>query len=115
MSVGRAEPTMSLEITEGSGNVFADLGLSNPRERQAKARIALHIAQLIKSAGWKQAEAAEKMGLQQPDVSNIVNGRLKGFTLDRLFGCLDALGQKVEIEISPRTGSEGIERLLVPY
>lgn len=106
---------MSMEITEGSGNVFLDLGLSNPRERQAKARIALHIAQLIKAAGWKQAEAAEKMGLQQPDVSNIMNGRLKGFTLDRLFDCLDALGQKVEIEISPRTDGEGAGRCLVPY
>lgn len=106
---------MNDEVTEGSGNVFLDLGLSNPRERQAKARIALHIAQLIKAAGWKQAEAAEKMGLQQPDVSNIVNGRLKGFTLDRLFDCLDALGQKVEIGISPRTANEGTEQFLVHY
>ena len=106
---------MSIEITEGSGNVFLDLGLSNPRERQAKARIALHIAQLIKAAGWKQAEAAEKMGLRQPDVSNIVNGRLKGFTLDRLFDCLNALGHKVEIEISPLADTEGAERLLVRY
>lgn len=106
---------MSIEITESSGNVFLDLGLPNPRERQAKARIALHIAQLIKAAGWKQAEVAEKMSLQQPDVSNIVNGRLKGFTLDRLFDCLDALGQKVEIEISPRAVNEAAERFLVPY
>jgi len=55
------------------------------------------------------------MGLQQPDVSNIVNGRLKGFTLDRLFDCLDALGQKVEIEISPRVQTQGSERLFVAY
>ena len=106
---------MSIDITEGSGNVFADLGLPNPRERQAKAMIAIRIAQLIKEAGWKQVEAAEKMGLQQPDVSNIVRGRLKGFTLERLFDCLDALGQKVEISISTRADVAGDKRVLLTY
>lgn len=96
------------KVTEGSGNVFADLGLSNPRERQAKAMLSLHIEKLIKDAGWTQAEAASRMGLSQPDVSNIVNGRLKGFTLDRLFDCLDALGQQVEINITPRSPDGGI-------
>ena len=106
---------MNSEISEGSGNVFDDLGLSNPRERQAKAQIAVHIANLIESAGWKQVEAAEKMGLKQPDISNIINGRLKGFTLDRLFDCLDSLGQKVEIEISPRSETKDEQRFLVTY
>ena len=106
---------MSIEITEGSGNVFADLGLSNPRERQAKAMIAVHIGQLIKAAGLKQAEVADQMGLTQPDVSNIINGRLKGFSLDRLFDCLDALGQKVEIEISPRVNTQGDEHIFIAY
>ena len=109
------ETVMNSEISEGSGNVFDDLGLSNPRERQAKAQIAVHIANLIESAGWKQVEAAEKMGLKQPDISNIINGRLKGFTLDRLFDCLDSLGQKVEIEISPRAEPKDEQRFLVTY
>lgn len=106
---------MSKQITKGTGNVFEDLGLSQPRERQAKATIALHIERLIKAAGWTQAEAAAQMGLSQPDVSNIINGRLTGFTLDRLFGCLDALGQEVEIGIVPRSSENDEERVLVTY
>jgi len=84
-----------MAVTEGSGNVFADLGLSNPLERQAKADIAIHIEFLIKKAGWTQAQAAKRMGINQPDVSDIVRGRLTGFTLDRLFDCLNRLDQYV--------------------
>jgi predicted XRE-type DNA-binding protein len=90
-----------MSVIEGSGNVFADLGLPNPEERQAKAMVAIYIEQLIEQNGWTQGEAAERMGLSQPDVSNIVHGRLKGFTLDRLFLCLNALDQHVEINIRP--------------
>src|SRR5690242_2071032 len=97
---------MMEKVHEGSGNVFADLGLPNAAERQTKARLALHIEHLIKQAKWTQAEAAERMGLAQPDVSNIVNGRLKGFTLDRLFQCLDALGQEIEIRIKPKQSTD---------
>lgn len=103
------------EITEGSGNVFADMGLANPRERQAKAMLALHIEHLISINGWTQTEAAKQMGVTQPEVSQIINGRLKGFTLDRLFACLDALGQQVEIGIAPRIREDDSERVLVLY
>jgi len=106
---------MEPEIHEGSGNVFADLGLPNPSDRQAKARIALYIEQLISEAKWTQTEAAQRMGLSQPDVSNIIRGRLGGFTLDRLFQCLDALDQEIEIGIKPRQTDTSKEKVLVPY
>ena len=106
---------MDPEIHEGSGNVFADLGLPNPSDRQAKARIALYIEQLITDAKWTQTEAAQRMGLSQPDVSNIIRGRLSGFTLDRLFQCLDALDQEIEIGIKPRKTDTSKEKVLVLY
>ena len=77
-----------MSIINGSGNVFEDLGLPNPAEREAKAQVAIYIENLIKHNGWTQAEAAEHMGINQSDVSNIVRGRLSTFTLDRLFRCL---------------------------
>ncbi|HZT40535.1 MAG TPA: helix-turn-helix transcriptional regulator [Chthonomonadaceae bacterium] len=91
-----------MEIYEGSGNVFADLGLPNPEERQAKAHLANLIEDIIRANGWTQTVAAERMGLMQPDVSDIVRGRLKRFTLDRLFRCLNALDQDVEITVRPK-------------
>jgi predicted XRE-type DNA-binding protein len=106
---------MSGQVHEGCGNVFEDLGLPNSRERQAKAVIALYIVRLIRRNGWTLAEAASRMRLDQREVSSIANGRLKDFTLDRLFDCLDALGQQVEIGIIPRSPEGDDERTLVVY
>ena len=94
-----------MTVTEGSGNVFADLGLPDPEERQVKAQVAIYIEQLIENSGWTQEEAASRMGLSQSDVSNIIRGRLKSFTLDRLFRCLNAIDQDVEIKIHPMQSS----------
>jgi predicted XRE-type DNA-binding protein len=91
-----------MEVHAGSGNVFADLDLSDAEEFQAKAMVSVHIERLIEQNGWTQVQAARRMGLKQPDVSNILRGRLRGFTLDRLFACLNALDQDVEITIRPR-------------
>ena len=94
-----------MAVHEGGSNVFADMGLAQPEDRQAKAQLAIRIEQLIEANNWTQSEAAERMGVKQPDVSDIVRGRLKGFSLDRLFQCLTALGQDVEITVRPTKGT----------
>ena len=104
---------MRPKVITGSGNVFADLGLRNPRDRQAKAVVAIHIERLIEESGETQTQAAERMGLAQSDVSKIVNGHLSGFTLDRLFTCLTSLGQDIEISIKSR--ETGVEQALLHY
>jgi predicted XRE-type DNA-binding protein len=104
-----------VKVHEGSGNVFADLGLPQPKDRQAKALIAIHIERLIDEAGWTQAEAAQRMGVSQPDVSNIVKGRLVGFSLDRLFQCLDALDQRIEINITPSASCASQEKTVLSW
>ena len=59
-------------ITHGSGNVFADLGLPDPGERQTKTRLALALNRIIKARGLKQTEAAQLLGVPQPKVSALV-------------------------------------------
>src|SRR5579864_4265118 len=81
------ESDVDCTIHIGSGNVFADTRLPNPEELQAKALISIRIEQLIKLRGMTQSEAANLMGIAQPEVSLIVRGRLRGFTLDRLMQC----------------------------
>ena len=53
---------MTAKVHAGSVNVFEDLDLPQPKERQVKAMIALHLERLIAQAGWTQAEAAARMG-----------------------------------------------------
>ncbi len=95
--------TTGIPVTESSGNVFADMGVIEPEEELAKAQLAGHIRQAIKRRGLTQLQAAHRLGLDQPKVSALVNGRLAGFSSVRLMRFLAALGQDVEIVIKPRS------------
>jgi predicted XRE-type DNA-binding protein len=93
-------------IEPGTGNVFADLGLPHPDLALAKARLVQRIRELIAERGVTQTKAAELLGLDQPKVSALVRGRVEGYSLDRLFRFLTALGQRVEIVVhSPESSS----------
>lgn len=88
-------------LEEGSGNVFADLGLPNPEERLLKAHLMHAIGSEIRRCGLTQEQAAQRVGLAQPDLSRIMNGHGSGFSLDRLISVLRRLGCDVEIAVSP--------------
>ena len=74
-------------------------GLPNGEERFAKAQLAHQINLLLEERGLKQREAAELLGITQPEVSNLARGRLSGFTFDRLYRCPSALDTDVEITL----------------
>jgi predicted XRE-type DNA-binding protein len=87
-------------ITPSSGNVFADLGLPDAEDLLAKANLALHIRRVIEARKLTQAQAANLLGIDQPKVSLIINGRLDGFSTDRLMRFLNDLGCDVQISVS---------------
>jgi len=100
--VVRSDP---IRVIGSSGNVFADMGVAEPEEELAKAQLASHIRRTIQRRRLTQVEAARIMGLDQPKVSALVNGRLGGFSSDRLMRFLVVLGQDVEIVVkAPRRG-----------
>jgi predicted XRE-type DNA-binding protein len=90
---------------ESSGNVFDDLGLPNPEERLMKADLSIQIARIIRERGLTQREAAKEMGIDQPKVSNILRGRLSGFSMERLTVLLMRLGSDVEMVVRPKAES----------
>ena len=93
--------------------MFADLGLSNPDLALAKAELVQCIRDLIATRGLTQAKAAELLGLDQPKVSALVRGRVEGYSIDRLFRFLNALGQRVEITVRPSAKSDAGRALVV--
>jgi predicted XRE-type DNA-binding protein len=99
-------------IDRGSGNVFAGLGIPDPDLVLAKARLVQHIRELIAERRLTRAQAAEPLGLDQPKVSALVRGRVEGYTIDRLFRFLTALGQRVEIRVRPN-GKDTESRAIV--
>ena len=94
-----------IPVTASSRNVFADMGVAEPEEELAKAQLASHIRETIKRRRLTQIHAARLMGLDQPKVSALMNGRLAGFSGERLMRFLAALGQDVEIVVKARSRS----------
>ena len=92
-------------VHPSSGNVFEDLGVPGSPEALVKAELAAKIGELISERGLTQVEAAKLLCVDQPSVSDLLRGRLRGFSTDRLFRFLNALGRDVEIVISPRRRS----------
>lgn len=92
-------------FTPSSGNVFADLGLPNADEEMAKVELAFEIGRIIEERGLTQEEAAELIGVDQPKVSAVVRYRLDGFSMERLYRFLNALGRDVEIVVTPKPPS----------
>ncbi len=91
-----------------SGNVFADLNIPQPDQYLAKAELAARILKLIQKRRLTQQAAAKLLGINQPKVSALLNGRLDGFSTDRLFRFLNALGCDIRITVSrPHAGSPG--------
>ena len=88
-----------IPVTASSGNVFADMGLPEPEEELTKAQLASHIRQVIKRQRLTQVAAAALMGIDQPKVSALLNGRLANFSSERLMRLLTALGQDVDITV----------------
>ena len=86
-------------VTEGSGNVFADLGLPNAEQELLKARLTLQIYRIIKQRGLTQTQAAKALGVKQPHVSLLMRNRAGTFSVGRLIDFLTALGQDVEITV----------------
>jgi predicted XRE-type DNA-binding protein len=94
-----------IEVYHGSDNVFADMGLPNPEERLAKAQLSIKIHEIIKKRHLTQAQAAELLGIDQPKVSALIRGRLSGFSMERLFHFLNALGRDVQIVVKAKPRS----------
>lgn len=89
-------------VVSGDGNIFEVLGLPDADALNAKAQLANQIHKAMSSLGLTQSEAAALMGTTQAKVGDIVRCKLDGYTIDRLFRFLNALGQDIEITVTPK-------------
>ena len=85
----------------GSGNVFKDIGVRNADEHFVKAQLVFKIDSIMKKRRMKQVEAAGLFGVRQPDISKMLRGEFRQFSIERLLRFLVALDQDVEIRVRP--------------
>ena len=97
----------------GSRNVFRDLGVPNAEEHLVKAQLVFKIDAIMKQRRLKQAEAADLLGIRQPDVSKMLRGEFRQFSVERLLRFLVALDQDVEIVVRPHRDTRNAPALHV--
>lgn len=108
--------TKEIDFTEGSGNVFSDLGLENAEELLAKSRLAIKILKIIKSRKLSQAKAAIILGTSQSQLSLLKSGDcLQRFTLDRLMSWLTKLDCNITVTVKrkPRNQQNAVIQVAV--
>lgn len=107
--------TEEITIINSSGNVFKDLGYrdTEAEEMLAKADLASKINEILfKEMNLSQTEAAEILGISQPNVSLLQRGILKDFSIERLVRFLSKLHQDVDIVVHKKHYAKNSKRRL---
>ncbi len=97
----------------GGRNVFKDIGVPNAEEHLVKAQLVFKIDTIMKDRGLKQVEAADLFGVRQPDVSKMLRGEFRQFSVERLLRFLVALDQDVQIVVKPHRDTRNAPALQV--
>jgi len=113
MGTKKRKTIKAIQFEEGSGSVFADLGLKDADQVLARAQIGYHVFKILKQEKLKQREIADILGIAQPDVSHLMNGHFSRFTTDKLLDFLKRLERKVTIEVSHRHKGEPYQQVIV--
>ena len=104
-----------MKITQGSGNVYADIGVAQPEAMLAKAQLAQRIGSIVAARKLTQREAAEIIGVAQPKLSNILRGQFRGVSEAKLMDCLLRLGNDVQIVVKPARRNAVVGSLSVAF
>ena len=83
----------------GSGNVFADIGRPDPETHLLKAQLVSRLQDVLAERKLSQVKAASILGIAQPDLSNILRGRFRGYSVERIMRFLTALGCDIQIVV----------------
>jgi predicted XRE-type DNA-binding protein len=89
------------EVIHGRNNVFEDLGF-NPEEAlnlKIRADLMLNIKHFIQTKGWTQKQAALFFGETQPRISDLMNGDIERFSIDKLVVMLAQAGMDIRLEV----------------
>lgn len=106
---------MMNEYTEGSNNIFSDIGSINPEEKLTKAKLIFIINKIIKDRQLTQKEAATILNIDQSKISALKNGKLSGFSIERLFLFLKALDQHIDIVVHNKSQGSNDNTIHIAY
>ena len=93
--------SQSIQITKGSDNIFEDLGFEAEEAMNLKIRadLMLKLRSYIEAQGWTQQQTADFFAETQPRISNLMNGDISRFSVDKLINMLAKAGMKIKVEV----------------
>jgi predicted XRE-type DNA-binding protein len=103
----KSRVTQGVQVQRSSGNVFADLGLADADKLKIKTGLVIEIRKAMQSLGLTQQEAAKRMGITQPKVSDMMRGDFANLSERKLMDCLTRLGYDIEIKVRPAKTEKG--------
>jgi len=105
---------MSESVTHvTTGSIFDDAAPNFPPGHRIKAELVDEIGRRMAADKLTQAAAAARMGIAQPDLSNILRGKFRGCSVDRLAAMLGKLGYGVDIVLRPTGMDEALRTVHV--
>jgi len=102
-----------IAFEESSGNVFADMGLEDADELLTRCQLGHSVRKILEKKKLKQREIGKLLGIKQPEVSNLMNGRYTLFSPERLFVFLNKLEWKVTVQVSRRRKNEPLQEVVL--
>ena len=102
-----------VEVQRSSGNVFADLGLPDADKLKIKSGLVIEIRKAMRQQELTQQEAAKRMGITQPKVSDMMRGDFSNLSERKLMDCLNRLGYDIEIKVRPASDPVGLVMLAI--
>lgn len=94
-------------VQRGSGNVYVDLGLPDADKLRIKTGLVIEIRKAMRNLGLTQQEAAKRMGITQPKVSDMMRGDFANLSERKLMDCLTRLGYDIQISVRPANSDIG--------
>ena len=94
------------DFVNSSGNVFADMGLEDADELMIRAQLGHAVRKILEEKKRKQREVSALLGIDQAEVSKLMNGKYHLFSEGRFLGFLNRLDRKVIMHIEPRQKGE---------
>jgi len=100
--MGMPHPRPSrLRIERSSGNVFREVGFppAEAENLRVRAQLMVEIEKYVRAKGLTQKAAAKQFGITQPQMTNLMRGKISLFSVDTLISMLTHAGLRVNVKV----------------
>ena len=104
-TIGRGAAEIRIRDDAGNFRVICTARLADTPEQaanlRARAELMRQIAAIVRKNRWTQTEAAQRCGITQPRMNDLLRGRVSRFSLDALVNIATAIGRSVHVDLEP--------------